>query len=81
MTRSAFENAIGGKSAIGGSTDTPVHLNGIARHSGVTLDNDWQAIGHSVPLLVNLQRREPILARLPQCGRCGWRTDGRGYRP
>ena len=56
MTRKAFENAIVINSAIGGSTNAPIHLNGIARHLGVPLDNDdWQNIGHDVPLLVNLQ--------------------------
>jgi dihydroxy-acid dehydratase len=56
MTRKAFENAIVINSAIGGSTNAPIHLNGIARHLGVPLDNnDWQKIGHHVPLLVNLQ--------------------------
>ncbi len=56
MTREAFENAIVVNSAIGGSTNAPIHLNGIARHLGVELDNDdWQKIGHDVPLLVNLQ--------------------------
>lgn len=56
MTRSAFENAIVINSAIGGSTNAPIHLNGIARHLGVPLDNDdWQRLGHKVPLLVNLQ--------------------------
>ena len=56
MTREAFENAIVINSAIGGSTNAPIHLNAIARHLGVALDNDdWQKIGHSVPLLVNLQ--------------------------
>jgi len=56
MTREAFENAIVINSAIGGSTNAPIHLNGIARHLGVPLDNDdWQRIGHKVPLLVNLQ--------------------------
>jgi dihydroxy-acid dehydratase len=56
MTREAFENAIVVNSAIGGSTNAPIHLNAIARHLGVELDNDdWQAIGHKVPLLVNLQ--------------------------
>ena len=56
MTRQAFENAIVVNSAIGGSTNAPIHLNAIARHLGVDLDNDdWQAIGHKVPLLVNLQ--------------------------
>lgn len=56
MTREAFENAIVVNSAIGGSTNAPIHLNAIARHLGVPLDNDdWQEIGHKVPLLVNLQ--------------------------
>lgn len=56
MTRAAFENAIAVNSAIGGSTNAPIHLNAIARHLGVPLDNDdWQAIGHHLPLLVNLQ--------------------------
>ncbi len=56
MTREAFENAIVINSAIGGSTNAPIHLNGIARHLGVPLDNnDWQKLGHDIPLLVNLQ--------------------------
>ena len=56
MTREAFENAIVINSAIGGSTNAPIHLNAIARHLGVKLDNDdWQAVGHEIPLLVNLQ--------------------------
>ncbi|MGH7002418.1 MAG: IlvD/Edd family dehydratase [Alphaproteobacteria bacterium] len=56
MTREAFENAIVINSAIGGSTNAPIHLNAIARHLDIPLDNDdWQAIGHDVPLLVNLQ--------------------------
>lgn len=56
MTREAFENAIVINSAIGGSTNAPIHLNAVARHLGVNLNNDdWQAIGHKIPLLVNLQ--------------------------
>ncbi|MGX5842389.1 IlvD/Edd family dehydratase [Mesorhizobium sp. ArgA1] len=56
MTRHAFENAIVVNSAIGGSTNAPIHLNAIARHLGVPLDNDdWQKVGLNVPLLVNLQ--------------------------
>ena len=56
LTREAFENAIAVNSAIGGSTNAPVHLNAIARHVGVKLDNDdWEKIGYDVPLLVNLQ--------------------------
>ena len=56
MTREAFENAIVLNSAIGGSTNAPIHLNAIARHLGIELTNDdWQALGHDVPLIVNLQ--------------------------
>jgi dihydroxy-acid dehydratase len=56
MTRQAFENAIVVNSAIGGSTNAPIHLNAIARHLGVPLDNDdWQTVGLKIPLIVNLQ--------------------------
>ena len=56
LTRAAFENAIVVNSAIGGSTNAPIHLNAIARHIGVELDNDdWERLGYDVPLLVNLQ--------------------------
>ncbi|MDC3002942.1 dihydroxy-acid dehydratase family protein [Paracoccaceae bacterium] len=56
MTREAFENAIVVNSAIGGSTNAPIHLNGIAKHLGIELGNDdWQKIGLNIPLLVNLQ--------------------------
>ena len=56
MTHDAFENAIVINSAIGGSTNAPIHLNAIARHLGVPLNNDdWQNVGHDMPLLVNLQ--------------------------
>jgi len=56
LTREAFENAIVVNSAIGGSTNAPIHLNAIARHIGVELDNDdWERLGYDVPLLVNLQ--------------------------
>ena len=56
MIREAFLNAIVVNSAIGGSTNAPIHLAAIARHLGVELDiRDWQAVGHKVPLLVNLQ--------------------------
>ena len=56
MTREAFENAIVVNSAIGGSTNAPIHLNAVARHLGIALDNDdWQRLGLEIPLLVNLQ--------------------------
>lgn len=56
LTRDAFLNAIRVSSAIGGSTNAPVHLNALARHMGVELSiDDWQAYGEDIPLLVNLQ--------------------------
>ena len=56
MTREAFENAVVVNSAIGGSTNAPIHLNAIAKHIGVPLDlNDWDKLGFEVPLLVNVQ--------------------------
>jgi dihydroxy-acid dehydratase len=56
LTRQAFENAIVTCSAIGGSTNAPIHINAIARHVGVALSiTDWESIGYEVPLLVNMQ--------------------------
>jgi dihydroxy-acid dehydratase len=56
LTREAFENAIVVNSAIGGSTNAPIHVNAIARHIGVELNiADWETVGRRVPLLVNLQ--------------------------
>ncbi len=56
LTREAFLNAIRVNSALGGSTNAPIHLNAIARHMGVRLTlEDWEVHGQGVPLLVNLQ--------------------------
>ncbi len=56
LTREAFENAIVACSAIGGSTNAPIHINAIARHIGVPLAiEDWEMLGYEVPLLVNMQ--------------------------
>ena len=56
LTRKAFENCIVVNSAIGGSTNAPIHINALARHIGVDLSiEDWQKFGHDVPLLVNMQ--------------------------
>ena len=56
MTKDAFENAIVVNSTIGGSTNAPIHLNAVARHLNIELSNDdWQRLGHEVPLLLNLQ--------------------------
>ncbi|MET0238342.1 MAG: IlvD/Edd family dehydratase [Sphingobium sp.] len=56
LTLDAFHNAIVVNSAIGGSTNAPIHLAALARHIGVELPlKDWETLGHKVPLLVNLQ--------------------------
>ena len=56
LTRDAFINAIRVNSAIGGSTNAPIHLIALARHIGVELSiDDWQTFGYEIPLLVNLQ--------------------------
>jgi dihydroxy-acid dehydratase len=56
LTRQAFENAIVACSAIGGSTNAPIHINAIARHVGVRLTiQDWERFGYDVPLLVDMQ--------------------------
>lgn len=55
LTKEAFINAIRVNSAIGGSTNAPIHLNALARHIGVDLKiEEWQQYGEEVPLLVNL---------------------------
>jgi dihydroxy-acid dehydratase len=56
LKREAFINAIRVNSALGGSTNSPLHLIALARHAGVELSiDDWQTYGYDVPLLVNLQ--------------------------
>lgn len=55
LTREAFENAIVACSGLGGSSNAPVHINAIARHAGIAIDNDdWQRLGHQIPLLANV---------------------------
>ena len=56
LTREAFINAIRVNSALGGSTNAPMHVIALARHIGVELTiDDWQTYGYELPLLVNLQ--------------------------
>jgi dihydroxy-acid dehydratase len=56
LTRDAFLNAVRVNSALGGSTNAPLHLIALARHIGVELSiDDWQTHGYDIPLLVNLQ--------------------------
>ncbi|MCG8494325.1 MAG: dihydroxy-acid dehydratase, partial [Sneathiellales bacterium] len=63
LTRDAFENAIVVNSALGGSTNAPIHINAIARHMGIKLDIcDWENLGLDIPLLVNMQPAGDYLA-------------------
>ncbi|ODV88466.1 hypothetical protein CANCADRAFT_33052 [Tortispora caseinolytica NRRL Y-17796] len=56
LVREAFENAIVANTAIGGSTNAPIHVNAIAKCIGVPLNNDdWERVGYHVPLLLNIQ--------------------------
>lgn len=56
MTREAFENVIVANTAIGGSTNAPIHINAIAKHIGVELSlDDWDKLGFHIPLLLNMQ--------------------------
>jgi dihydroxy-acid dehydratase len=56
MTRAAFENVIVANTAIGGSTNAPIHINAMAKHIGVELSlDDWDQIGFHIPLLLNMQ--------------------------
>jgi dihydroxy-acid dehydratase len=55
LTRQAFENAIMVNGAIGGSTNTVVHLLAIAKRIGVDVSlDDWDRLGREMPCLVNL---------------------------
>jgi dihydroxy-acid dehydratase len=63
LTRKAFENTIVACTAIGGSTNAPIHINAIARHMGVKLAiEDWEKVGFDIPLLVNMQPAGEYLA-------------------
>ena len=56
LTRAAFENAIRINAAIGGSTNAVIHLLALAGRAGVPLSlDDWDALGHDLPCLVDLQ--------------------------
>ena len=56
LTKDNFINAIVVNSAIGGSTNAPIHIEAIARHIGVPLElKEFETYGHKVPLLVNMQ--------------------------
>jgi len=56
LTRAAFENAIRVNAAIGGSTNAVIHLLAIAGRIGVDLSlDDFDTLGHDMPMIVNLQ--------------------------
>ncbi|BBQ02383.1 dihydroxy-acid dehydratase (plasmid) [Burkholderia sp. SFA1] len=56
LTRPAFENAVIAATALGASSNCPIHMIAIARHMGVDHSlADWQRLGADVPLLVDCQ--------------------------
>ncbi|GMK55281.1 hypothetical protein CspeluHIS016_0203370 [Cutaneotrichosporon spelunceum] len=56
LTAEAFENAIALNTAIGGSTNAPIHLGAIAKHIGVELGTaDWERVGYALPVIVNVK--------------------------
>jgi dihydroxy-acid dehydratase len=56
LTRAAFENAIAGVAATGGSTNAVLHLLAIAREAGVPLTiDDFNPISARVPLIADLK--------------------------
>ncbi len=56
LTRGAFENAIAGVAATGGSTNAVLHLLAIAREAGVPLAiDDFDAVSGRTPLLADLK--------------------------
>src|SRR5690242_4120072 len=56
LTRQAFENAIRVNAAIGGSSNFVLHMLAIAGRVGVPLTlDDFDRVGHDLPLLVNIQ--------------------------
>ena len=55
LTKEAFENAVKITAAIGGSTNSVVHLLAIAKRLGIDFElDDWNRMGKGVPLVVDL---------------------------
>lgn len=56
LTRQAFENAIAGVAATGGSTNAVLHLMALAREAGIPLClDDFDRISRGTPLLADLK--------------------------
>ena len=63
LTRKAFENSIVLNSAIGGSTNAPIHINAIARHVGVILEiEDWEKVGLEIKQADKKKEQEAMAA-------------------
>ena len=63
LTKDAFINAIITCSALGGSTNAPIHINAIAAHMGLDITmQDWQTYGQEIPQIVNCQPEGEFLA-------------------
>jgi L-arabonate dehydrase len=55
LTREAMENSIRINGAIGGSTNSVIHLLAFAGRVGIPLSlDDWDRLGHDVPTIVDL---------------------------
>ena len=82
LTRKAFENAIVAASALGASTNCPPHVNAIARHIGVKLDNaDWDKIGLRHPAAGELHAGRQVSRRGVPSRRRRADGDARAARP
>ena len=56
LTREAFENAVAGVAATGGSTNAVLHLLAMAREAEIPLDiNDFDTISSRTPMIANLK--------------------------
>ncbi len=56
MTKKAFENAVMVDLALGGSTNTVLHLPAIAREAGVNLDLQWfDRLGRTTPQITSIR--------------------------
>ena len=56
LTRAAFENAVAGVAATGGSTNAVLHLLAMAREAEIPLDiNDFDTISSRTPMIANLK--------------------------
>lgn len=56
LNRNSFKNCVAAAAALGASSNCPIHMIAIARHGGIEHNlDDWQEVGPTVPLLVDMQ--------------------------